>query len=785
MTSHQPTPLSAATLLRFNANALKRIARVWVGKEATKMNKEACAQAIARALADPPAVRAMVERLSPFERAGLGLLKLHGHTAPTDVLALELLMLGLPFQERASGYRYYHQENHYEALNHLLNKGLVWRWEHDVRYGYHSEPIIDQYHYSPMLFAEQRLLEHIAVTPPAALDLAPVASVEPQWTTRPAEVVLRFVSFAETLRKLGRIEYTRQGRVSKPFLARLTRALGWGATQTQDPLTPLADAPLFFLQLFAAAGFLRPLPNEATLGIALDVVALFELPYAEQARRWVRAYRALTGWIEFMPGSVRLYGEDSTALRKFRGLRAALLLALGALPEPTAWYRLSDLADELYRQLGERFTLGYFHSFYPPYGVSPEQAQQKHREWQDQLQASWRQNEQQWMAHAVTGPLFHLGLVELAAAPDTKGTQPALFRLSALGREATYDIFRTALATRAAAAAEQHTAEASRCWVVQPNFDIIVYLDRASATRLTFVERIAERRPSHGATTLYHLTRDTVYAALEAGIEPDTLVETLAQGAEYPLPDNVRRTLEDWAARRERLTVYPQVNLVEFANAQARDAALASKRVQGVLVGERFVMLASPGGRGKMVLHLRRTIDYHTAPARCVRIAEDGTVQLSRPLADLLVQGELACWAEPATADGSRWRLTRTSIQRAVNAGWTAERILDSLSKRTQHGIPPLVSVSIRAWAGTQTLPTTTALASELILQIMSDEVATALASSALFQPYFRGRLGPKTFLVRPETAHELDKKLQAYGLSVGSDLLFADPQALLAADHA
>src|SRR5262249_40954215 len=65
-----------------------------------------------------------------------------------------------------------------------------------------------------------------------------------------------------------------------------------------------------------------------------------------------------------------------------------------------------------------------------------------------------------------------------------------------------------------------------------------------------------------------------------------------------------------------------------------------------------------------------------------------------------------------------------------------------------------------------------------------SDEVAAALASSALLQPYFRGRLGPETFLVRPETAHELGKKLPAYRLSICSDLLFAGPQSLLAADH-
>ena len=103
---HQPAPVSEATLLHFNANILKRMARAWVGKEATKLPKDGCAHAIVKTLADPQAVRAMVARLSPFEQAGLGLLKRYGGVAPTDVLALELLMLGLPFQERSSGYRH-------------------------------------------------------------------------------------------------------------------------------------------------------------------------------------------------------------------------------------------------------------------------------------------------------------------------------------------------------------------------------------------------------------------------------------------------------------------------------------------------------------------------------------------------------------------------------------------------------------------------------------------------------------------------------------------------------
>jgi hypothetical protein len=70
------------------------------------------------------------------------------------------------------------------------------------------------------------------------------------------------------------------------------------------------------------------------------------------------------------------------------------------------------------------------------------------------------------------------------------------------------------------------------------------------------------------------------------------------------------------------------------------------------------------------------------------------------------------------------------------------------------------VAVAVRAWAGTRTLPTTAALSSELILQLLSDEVATALASSALLQSYFRGRLGPKTFLVRALRGEVWDKAL-------------------------
>ena len=208
-----------------------------------------------------------------------------------------------------------------------------------------------------------------------------------------------------------------------------------------------------------------------------------------------------------------------------------------------------------------------------------------------------------------------------------------------------------------------------------------------------------------------------VYAALESGITAHTLCDTLHAASTYPLPANVRQMLEEWAARRERLTVYRNASLVEFADQAARDAALAGPGLSGQPVGERFIVLSAQPRRQTTAVQSSRTVDYCTAPVRCVQVAEDGTVHIHRTHADLLVRGEVAAWADPGR-DEDHWRLTRASIGRAVKAGWTAASIIDNLSQRAQQPVPALLIVAIRAWAGERALPRAVALASDILLQI-------------------------------------------------------------------
>ena len=785
-------PLSyQAHLPRLNSETLKRIARLWVGTEANKMNKEACVRSVIAMLQDDTAVRSLVERLSDFARAGLGLLKLRGQSAPTEVLALELLMSGLPFESGNWSYRYsYGGDDYYAALNRFLESGVALLRDRDTMSGYSLT--VSKYNHGPEIFSDQRILSHVRILPPATLNLRPV-SVAAGLSKSPAEVLFRFVSLSEAIRKHGRIEFTTKGRPTKTYLYRLVKTLGWNESATGP--APLPDAPLFFLRLLITAGLLRSSEQDFRWkSLDPSITRFLESPYEIQAAAWRDAYRSLTGWVECKLSSVWLADEELLGIGKFNGMRTALLLALGALPTPGAWYRVSDLSAAIFDRLGERFSLGYVHYFYTDHKATAAQVAQKRQQWRQEIYARWREQEQLWIEHAIAGPLFHLGWVEVGFEPGKGEKAGMVFRLTDLGTTVLYDLYRpgqaASLGSRESKSGSKQGAVAKPCWVIQPNFDVIVYLHRASAPSLSFIERVAERRPSEGATALYRLTRASVYAALESGISPDRLLDTLAGAAEYPLPENVRYTVADWVAHRERVSLYRIANLLEFNEREARDNALAESKLQGVPVGDRFIMFSGKGGINVIGVGARRAIDYLAKPVECLEVFEDGTVRMQGSRADLLIGSELAAWADPVPSGPAAnpiteladikphlWRLSRSSVQRALSACWTPDTIVENLQRRSHNPLPPLLLVAIHAWAGSPIHSASVAIATDIILQVKDSQLADAIWETAMLQRCLRGRLGPATLRVKPESVEELRRKLEHFGLNPGTDLPLAESQ--------
>jgi len=272
------------------------------------------------------------------------------------------------------------------------------------------------------------------------------------------------------------------------------------------------------------------------------------------------------------------------------------------------------------------------------------------------------------------------------------------------------------------------------------------------------------------------LTRESIYATLEEGIDARQLLQTLESGSRHPLPPGVARTLSDWAARRERLAVRLGASVVEFPDTAARDSALTAGKVKGTAIGDRFLLTEQSEQALKRALPLGGAISYEPQPPRPLIISDDGNVLISPAQRDLLIAGELAAVAEP-TEIPLCWRITRASVVAARSRGWTADEIINRLENRAAGLILPLfLRYAIHGWCGSKTEPGLTALTAAPLLQTANDEVAKAICQCSFLRPHLLARIGSTAVLVKPESVKPLGKLLKEYGFEVGKEVLLPAP---------
>ncbi len=765
-------PDFAKRLEVINADKLKKMARVWVGKDAAKLNKDSAIQLLKRSFRDPKAIRQLADNLTPVERDGLMLMKLRGRSVVyTEELATELLLLHPITPDRKSGY--HSSGKQYGRLNEMMERGLLMRCDG-------SNSIFGDSHYSysdscEAVGAVADFFGVIDLTPPPSLSLKPVTDVVAPVARHTGELLLELTSFAQAFDRLGSVQIIGKGLYANPSLAKLYKLLDWNRQDEDSRAPSLLPSVEFYLGLFLAADLLKVdyVARKITTNPRRNIPLTLEQPLTIQARLWAQSYRALRRWVECVPPGVYFYADEITGQTRFNGLRAALLLALGLLPDPNQWYRITDLSDILRLRIGRQFALGHVPSYYVPWKATPEQEAQALAKYEKEYLTNWQSREQVWIEQALCGSLFHLGLVELASDAKDKSGQQTLFRLTEAGRAALYDIFRQPVATDGQSSPARPSEQA--CWIVQPNFEVLVYLDQASPRQLGFIERIGQRQKADAAIVTYRLTRESVYVALEEGVETNGLLQTLESCSLHPLPPGVSRTLSDWAARRERLTVRLDASVLEFADAAARDAALTAGKIKGTAIGERFLLTNKTEQELKRAAPFGGTISYEPQPPRSLIVQDDGKILITQH--DLLIAGELSAFAEP-TGNPMFWQVTRASVLAARDRGWTASDIINRISHRTTLAPPPFLQYAIHAWCGNKTAPGPTTIATPPLLQTSTAEVAEAICKCTFLRPHLLARIGGCAVLIKPESVKTLGKLLAEYGFAIGKEVLLPAPES-------
>lgn len=173
----------------------------------------------------------------------------------------------------------------------------------------------------------------------------------------------------------------------------------------------------------------------------------------------------------------------------------------------------------------------------------------------------WLDGVGSWASNVIMVTLVTLGLVERGQSTD-KASRPC-FRLTALGR-AVFGAPELEMAPQ---------EQASQFLTVQPNLDVLAYLDQADARQICTLAQFAVRTSTTGGQVqTFALQRESVYGALESGMTLDAIESFLTYHGKTDLSDNVRRMLSEWAGKRDALVLRTHVTLASGADAKLAKA---------------------------------------------------------------------------------------------------------------------------------------------------------------------------------------------------------------------
>jgi len=689
----------------FGTGHFNRVARRYSGEKGIN-GKAAAREALRRTFADAGRLDALVASLHPTELQLLGELRRRGGAMDGWSLYTFARLRGLkaapikvnPYSSNLfEGYKGAEFPGA-DLIWSLFADGLVVpasvpnHWLRDSYAYYHHRPFPNLS--ATWVVADPRLLRRLPLVEaaPLAVKLGGAPRVQNR-TPSAARLALHLQEVLRGLRVLGGLGLTQAGTYNKAGLGKLNKLL------------PALEEPSFWLAAAQQLGLLR-----------LDVGGKQVQVCPEQERALAQAGpQHLVNRLAELVGVLDMPEDQAHRLPYAGVLRSCLLAVLrdvsGSITEPELLRVMSAVipADLLLPMRD--------------YRAAPNP-----QAWID------------WFGTTLRGTMTDFGLVALedwdGQAVVTPGEAPGTA---------------TASPEPGASSADAGLAPvpAPPAWILQPNFELLVYPAHLQPHQFAILYA-AEAVRFDAQTATYRLTRDSVYAALEGGLTQGDLLAGLQSGSATPLATSVQSTIRDWAARRERLTVHQGVTLLEYPTRSKRDAALSAG---GTAVGETLLMLA-PGQKVGPGIDI---LKYDQAPPKPLKFRDDGTFTITGELDFLtrqLLEGRIAA------AGQNRYTL------RPILAGSLPTSFPNDLEARSSGRLPSLLRLQLGVWSG-QTPPPSVAT-----VTLLQHPQAQTLAQHSALKGLIGSTIGPNLFAVQAGKEQALEIALGALGLTPQRDLL-------------
>jgi hypothetical protein len=531
--------------------------------------------------------------------------------------------------------------------------------------------------------------------------------------------------YLRLVRRQGQVALTTQGWVYKTNFKNFLAALNMPADSPGDEGS---NARLWFMRrLLVAMGNILYTDTFTQTGTQMGMQAnpqgdLLSLPVAERIKRGFEVWHDSGTWNELNRVATEHHGYDyrrdappelakarSAILRLLTRLSASAIAATHSAsqrPAPEAWVSTVQLIELARRQEYQflfprkvRPYYSYSGNYSTPYYNANNPYNMDFPSIFDEQQG-WDLVERQFIVNMLTGPLYWMGVVGLGYPKGTtpgEGVEPYALRLTEVG------------AWLLGLGDQPTFIESGGRVLVQPNFTIIA-MEPVSDAVLLALDEFADSQGGDRAIS-YHLTRASMYRGQRQGWTAQRISAFLEQHQGGPLPANVQRSLEEWQALHQRITIHRGVSVLHYADEAAREGAhqaLQSSSVSLHRLSATFDRVERAPNQpatslsntladaGWMPLVTSTETDMaHTESS--LRVNAAGEVTFKQAVPSLFTLRQIASFSAHT---GERIHIDAASVRAAMSRGMSLDELLATLAHLHDGPLPRKLETNIRTWAG-------------------------------------------------------------------------------------
>ncbi len=569
------------------------------------------------------------------------------------------------------------------------------------------EPVSDysasfkvQFHPAALVFVPDFVRQHLPQPEPlpeTASDWSPASSK----TGDPTALLRELYLYWDFVRRTP-LELLQSGMVGKRPLRALNTVMINADTKVDDPGKEEETDKLYLYRLILQE--LKLIKVEQNRLVAKDVKSpadFWMLDSDAQISAFLRAWLTLPVVIELTPQTRVFYPQGKAARTLFIDL---LSKRRPQWHEPVDWVEFLSNKDRafLYPRRTQLESRNNYQAYYE-LGYYRDTAQ---------LIQLHNQGELEFVRFVFERILFPFGLVELGDEGDEKKPWVAarltaggvkVLKLFSVGESRTlFDPPVEYVVQTPSAPSAPSTPNEGRI-VLQPNFQILA-MGPVSLAALATLDRFAERRKADATVFEYHLTRQSVYDGLQRGLTSTEIETFLRTVSNAEVPQNVRRSLQEWGAHHERIVFRSGVTLLQAASPELLAKLSNDEHVRAHLqrsltpeVGLVTQIQTTPLIHALIQVGLLPAIsnDQPAAANHSVTMSEAGVIQPIHAVPSLHLSGRLARFAEKT--DGG-WRVTQASVRKAGGNRQKISELLSEMAALQRGELPENLIDAVKKW---------------------------------------------------------------------------------------